>query len=92
MNEVYKDQVEDIISRTQKEIKDLGEKLEKYTEKTEDAVDVKEHDIKILEKIAEDLPERQPKLFKASEGTERVTLSAHGKEADITNLTEDNIS
>lgn len=92
MNEVYKDQVEDIISRTRREIKDLGEKLEKYTEKTEDTIDVKEQDIRILEKLAVDLPERQPKLFKAPEGTERVTLKAHGKEVDITDLTGSDIS
>jgi len=85
--QVFKDEVDEIIVRTRQEIAELGDKLEKYTEKTEGVIADKHRDLSILSKVAETLPERQPKLFKTPGGTERVTLQVGGREADITNLT-----
>lgn len=65
--EVYKDDVEEIIFRTQGEISDLKEKKDKYIERTDAEVSAKEHDVQVLNEIAKDLPEKQPDIFDAGE-------------------------
>jgi len=60
---VYKEDVDKIIFRTRTEILDLKEKLDKYKEKVSSEIDAKEGDLKTLEEVVKDLPERQPKLF-----------------------------
>jgi hypothetical protein len=61
--EVFKDEVKEIIFRIRGEISDLSEKMDKYIEKTDEQINAKQKDIKILERIAENLPERQPGIF-----------------------------
>jgi hypothetical protein len=56
----YKEDVEEIIFRLRGDISDLSEKLAKYTEKTEDEIELKQKDIKLLEQVAEELEERPP--------------------------------
>ena len=60
---VYKEEVQEIIDRTYREIKDIEEKFDKHEEKVREQIKEKEGDVMILEKIAEDLPEMQPELI-----------------------------
>ena len=59
---VYKEEVQEIIDRTYREIKDIEEKFDKHEEKVREQIKEKEGDVAILEKIAEDLPEMAPDL------------------------------
>jgi len=74
---VYKEDVKEIIFRIRSEISNLSEKQQKYIEKTDEAINAKMMDIKILEKVAETLPEKQPPLFDKD-----YTFEVNGMEMD----------
>ena len=55
---VYAEDVKEMVFRRRSEISDLSEKLAKHTEKVEEEMTKKQSEIKLLDRIAETLPER----------------------------------
>jgi len=55
---VYMEDVKEMVFRRRTEISDLQEKLGKYTEKIEDEITEKRKEIKMLDRVADTLPER----------------------------------
>jgi hypothetical protein len=60
---VFKDEVKEIIFGIRGEISDLSEKMDKYIERTDEQIEAKQKFIKVLERVAKNLPERQPGIF-----------------------------
>jgi hypothetical protein len=55
---VYRQDVEEMVFRRRSEVSDLSKKLRKYVDNTEAMISSKQLEIRMLERVAEELPER----------------------------------
>lgn len=73
---IYKEEVRELVFKRRSEISDLSEKKAKYIEKCDDEIQEKQEEIKLLDRLAETLQERQPPLpLKVPPGAEDVEVN-----------------